>query len=134
MALASDLMGLGMPSHLARREASGGSASSLQIAAAGSSFTNATALGGQQYLVSVNSGTGGIILPAVGGDNGCLLGDAFVVNNATASGITLYAQSGSTISSNGSNAAASVGASVGPHTAGTAYPVTATQWVWVRGG
>ena len=133
MALASDLMGLGMPSHLARREASGGSPTSLQVAAAGTTFSNATALGGQQYLVSVNSGTGGLILPAVGGDNGCLLGDAFVVNNATGSGITLYAQSGSTISSNGSNAAASIGVSVGVHAAVTVYPVTSTQWIALRG-
>lgn len=134
MALASDLMGLGMSPHLARREASGGSPSSLQVAAAGSDFTGATKLGGQQYLVSVNSGTGGLILPAVGGDNGCLLGDSFTVNNATASGITLFAQSGASLSSNGSNAAASVGLSVGPHTAVTVYPVTSTQWISVRGG
>lgn len=133
MALASDLMGLGMPSHLARREASGGSPSSLQVTAAGSDFNSATKLGGQQYLVSVNAGTGGLILPAVGGDNGCLLADQFVVNNTTASGITLFAQSGSSISSNGSNAAASVGLSVGVHAAVTVFPVTATQWIAVRG-
>src|SRR5690349_5577289 len=114
MSMASDLMGLGLSPHLARRIASGGagSASSLQIAAAGAAQSTATAIGGQQYLVSVNSGTGGVILPALGGDNGCLLGDEFFVNNATGSGVVLYAETAVNLSFGGSNIAGSTGISL----------------------
>lgn len=134
--LASDLIGLGLSSHLARRLANGGagSSTSLQIAAAGSTAANATQIGGQQFFVSVNSGTGGVTLPAIGGDNGALLADDFIINNATGSTITCFMPTtGGNISAAGSNIAGSTGVSILSHTTWTLYPVSSTQWVGVKG-
>jgi|SRR6185369_2562502 len=98
MALASDLMGLGLPPLIASHIAEGG-IGPLTITAAGTTFATSTRLGVNQQVVACSTAGGSagaaIALPAVGGDNGCLLADPFVVCNTTSSqSLVVYASSG----------------------------------------
>ncbi len=134
MALASDLMGLGTAPLLAAHTAQAGTGP-LTITAAGTAFASATRLGVTQFLASCTnaggSGSTAISLPAVGGDNGCLLGDSFVVNNLTATqSLTLFASSGVAISVGATNTSSTT---IAVHTTMTLYPITTTQWVGVKG-
>ena len=130
MAKKSDLMGLGMPVFLSQRMATEPS----QVTAAGATRASATVLGGDQYLVCVTGTNGGVglQLPQVGGSNGCLLGDDFIINalNATAS---VYPGSGVTISVGAASYSTGTGVVVELHTATTFYPITSTQWIGLKG-
>jgi len=130
MAKKADLMGLGMPIFLAQRMATEPSV----VTAAGATRASATVLGGDQYLVCVTGTNGGVgvQLPQVGGSNGCLLGDGFTINGlyATAS---VYPGSGVTISIGAASYSTGTGVPVEINTATTFYPITATQWIGVRG-
>lgn len=131
MSLAIDLMGLGMPPTQALRNSNGG-AGPLTAVAAGNSFATALRLGGAQYVVSCSNadGTKGLALPPVGGDNGALLADDFVINNAGTTSLVLFASSGVTISVAGSNTSST---KIQSHTTMTLFPISATQWVGVAG-
>src|SRR5881227_287999 len=104
MALASDLMGLGIPHLLASRLANGG-IGPLTITAAGSAFSSSTKIGCSQYVVSCSNatGTGALGLPAVGGDVGAMLADDFVINNAGTTSLQIFTSTAVLISMNGSN-------------------------------
>ena len=121
----TDLMGLGMPPFLAERMAD--CDTNIIVAAAGTSVGTATALGRSQYLVSVQSGTGGVKLPPVGGDNGCLIGDDFYINNQSGATITVYA-SGANFSLGGASTAGATGVAVSNHQMLTVFVITATGW------
>jgi hypothetical protein len=130
MALASDLMGLGVSPLIAAKTASAG-IGPVTIVAAGGTFGSATRIQCTQYLVSNSTGGGlAVALPAVGGDNGAFLGDDFVINNATTASLNVFCSSGVTISVSGSNTSSTVMTS---HTTMTCYPITTTQWVGVKG-
>jgi hypothetical protein len=134
MNLASDLMGLGVSPLIASRTSNGGSGP-ITITAAGTAFASATRLGCTQYFVTCTTagGSGGaaISLPVVGTDNGALLADDFVVNNATATqSLTIFASSGVAISVGGTNTSSTT---VSVHTSMTLYPVSTTQWIGVKG-
>lgn len=132
MSLAQDLMGLGTGPLLAAHGATAGTGP-LTITPAGSSYATSTKIGSFQYLCSVSSGTTGttgVGLPTVGGDAGCLLGDNFIVNNATGSSLIVYAPSGVNISAGGSN---SNTFTMTTHTSAAFYAITTTQWVGVKG-
>jgi len=127
----SDLMGLGMPVFLAQRMATEPSL----VTAAGVTRASATPINGDQYLVVMigsNAG-GGFQLPSIGGQNGCLLGDDFTINAlyATAS---LYPGPGCTISIGAGSYSTGTAVPIELHTASSFYPVTATQWIGVKGG
>src|SRR5258706_5454932 len=104
MALAADLMGLGVSPLIAARTASGG-IGPLTIVAAGSSFATAAKIQCTQFLVS-NSTNGGlsVALPTVGGDGGAFLGDDFLINNAASASLNVFCSSGVNISVGGTNA------------------------------
>ena len=130
MSLHSDLMGLGISPLISARTATAGTGP-LTIVAAGGSFTSATRIQCTQYLVSNSTGGGlSIALPAVGGDNGALIGDDFIINNATTASLNVFCSSGVTISVSGLNTSSTTMSS---HTTMTCYPITTTQWVGVKG-
>ena len=134
MALASDLMGLGVAALQAQRTANAG-LGPLTITAAGSAFASATRLGCSQYLTSCGnaSGTNGIALPLVGTDNGCLLGDDFIINNLNSTNsLLIFTSTGVALSVGGSNNSGT-GTSVQVHTTLTCFPISTTQWIGVRG-
>lgn len=130
MAKKTDLMGLGMPVFLAQRMA----AEPTLVTGAGASRASATPLGGDQYLVVMigSNGGGGFQLPQVGGQNGCLLGDDFVIN-ALYDNAAVYPGPGMTISIAGGSYSTGTAVPVTQHTAISFYPVTATQWIGVKG-
>jgi hypothetical protein len=131
MSLASDLMGLGVSPLLAARTAQGG-IGPLTITAAGSSFATATRIQCQQYLASCSNadGTVALSLPVVGTDNGALLADDFVINNAGTTSLRVFLSSGVTISIGGVNTSF---CTIALHTSMTCYPITTTQWIGVKG-
>ena len=127
----TDLMGLGMPYQLAARLAT----EPLVATAAGGTRASATAIGGVQYLTCFNNSNSGAgaVLPVLGGDLGCLMGDDFIVNNQIVGGMTLYAPAGMAISMGGSLASGSGGVALSSHTTATFYPVSSSTWVGVQG-
>ncbi len=136
MALASDLMGLGITNLMAAKTANGGTGP-ITITAAGTGFSTSTRLGVTQFVTTCStagdSGGACISLPPVGGagKDGCLLADMFVINNATTgNSLYVFASSGVLISSGGSNNSVAL---IGLHTTLTCYPISTTQWVGVRG-
>lgn len=132
MSLSQDLMGLGISPLQAAHSATAGTGP-LTIVPAGSTYATSTKMGAFQYLCSVNTGTTGttgIGLPIVGGDTGCLLGDNFVVNNATATNLIVYAPTAVNISAGGSNANT---LTIATHTTCTFYAISTSQWVGVKG-
>lgn len=130
MALASDLMGLGVSPLLAQRTASGGNGP-LTITAVGATFGSATRIQASQFLVS-NTTAGGlsVALPAVGGDNGAFLADDFIINNRAAASLNVFASTGVAISANGTNNSQIV---LSSHQTLTVYPISTTQWIGVLG-
>lgn len=97
MALATDLMGLGLPSRLAARIAVGG-VGAIAVTAAGSAFASATRIRGEQRLAVVTGadGTTAVSLPAVSGDVN--IGDMFIIHNSDAAdSLQIYGSSGVTI-------------------------------------
>ena len=134
MALASDLMGLGIQPLLAARTATAGNGP-ITMFAAGSTFATANRIQCTQFIVSVANadGTKGVSLPPIGGDNGAFLADDFVINNATPSGtasLFIFASTGVTISIAGTLSAVT---SLSSHQTLTAYPISTTQWVGIKG-
>ena len=131
MATKSNLMGMGINPIPARRLAT----DPQTISSQGATRASATAIGGDQYFVSVtgsNSGSG-VVLPVVGGDNGALLGDDFIINNQLTATIQVYGPTGTTISIFGSNVSGSAGFGLSTHNSVTLYPITASAWMGVAG-
>lgn len=134
MALSTDLMGLGVSPLQAAHTASGGTGPVFSGTLAGttSAFSTNNRLGCYQFVVTVSAGvsTGGVCLPLVGSDNGCLIADQFIINNSGTTCILLFASSGVSISTGASNTSFTV---IAVHTTMTAFPISTTQWVGVKG-
>ena len=127
-------MGLGVSPLQALRSSNGGNGP-LTLAAGGTTFATSARIQSAQYFVSVSGagGSGGaaVSLPMVGTDNGALLADDFVVNNLSATQtLTVFASTGVTISTSGSNTSSTT---MAIHTSATFYPLTSTQWICVKG-
>lgn len=132
MALASDLMGLGLPGMLAQQMATGG-IGPVTITAAGSAFSTATRIKCDQRLVLCTNadGTVAVSLPIFGTDNGALIGDQFIISNAHATNsLQIFGSSGVLICGNGSNGSQYTALAC---TNVIMFPVTSTQWVAVKG-
>ncbi len=142
MALASDLQGLGVPPLLSSKLAGGGTGP-LTILPAGTTYATSKELGVTQFLVTTASGAASVAatavigLPTIGGDTGCLLGDAFVINNSFGtSSIQIIASTSVLISGQGSLSSKQ---SLQLHATAILYPVQATlatttaNWVMVAG-
>ena len=134
MSLATDLMGFGVSPAQAAQQSTGGTGPLTMVTGSTSSASAATTprIGKFQYVVSVNGGvsTGGVLLPSVGGDTGCLLADDFIVNNAGTTTIFLFASSGVTVSVGATNTSFT---QIALHTTMTLYPISTTQWIGVKG-
>jgi hypothetical protein len=133
MSLAQDLMGLGISPLQAAHTASAGTGPVTAVAT-GTSYGTATKIGAYQFLVSVtgvsSTTVSGLALPAVGGDAGCLIGDDFIVNNATTSPVVVYAPANVNISGRGVN---QNNISLNTHTTATLFSITTSQWICVVG-
>jgi hypothetical protein len=130
--LASDLQGLGVSPWVAAHVANAGTGP-LTITAAGSNFATATRIGITQLIMfcTNTNGTTAISLPKVGGDNGCLLGDIFIINNGNGSNsLTVYASTGVAISVAGTNTSS---ATIAANTGASYFPISTTQWIGVKG-
>lgn len=129
MATKANLMGMGISPIQARRMAT----DPQTITAAGGSQASATAIGGDNYFVSViaSNGGAGLQLPAVGGDNGALLGDDYIINNQLTASITVFGPTGSTISISGNNISGSAGFGMSTHKSVTLWPITASSWLGI---
>jgi hypothetical protein len=135
MALASDLIGLGVSPLIAARTANAGIGPLTMNGVSGAaSFASSSKLQCTQYLVSLSNAANntpyGIALPTVGGDAGAFLGDDYVINNASSATLNIFCSAGVTISVAASNTSST---SLQTHTTLTCYPITTTQWVGVRG-
>lgn len=136
MALASDLMGLGVSPLQAARTATGGTGP-LTITAAGSTYSGSTKLGCCQFVVTSNSATGTSVgLPVIGGDNGVLLADDFCINNQGSSSLFIFASTGVLISGQTSLSSKQT---IQQHQTATLYPVSGTytaalaNWIMIVG-
>jgi len=128
MATKQNLMGMGVGPILARRQAT----DPQTAAAVGSSQASAFQIGGDQYFLSftsITAGQGACSLPAVGGDNGALLGDDYIINNQTAATLEVFGPTGTSISISGSNQSLSSGISLSIHKSLTLYPITSSSWM-----
>ncbi len=136
MALAQDLMGLGISPLQAAHTASGGTGPVFSggiLTSSTSVFANSNRIGAYQFVVTISNGvsTTGVCLPSVGSDSGCLIADDFVINcSGGTTCMLLFASSGVSISTGGSNTSFTT---LAPHTSITLYPVSTTQWIGVKG-
>lgn len=132
MATKANLMGLGVNPLQARRMAT----EPVLVLSQGATRASATPIGGDQYLICVTATGGGngsgVALPAVGGDNGALLGDDYIINNQIASTLQVFGPIGSTISVSGNNVSGSAGIDIQMHTSMTFWPITSTSWLGIR--
>jgi len=136
MALSSDLMGLGVNPLQAARTATGGTGP-LTITPAGTSFATSTKIGCTQFLVTSTGAAGACLgLPAIGGDNGALIADDYIINNQGTATLQVFASTSVLISVNGT---ISSRVSMTTHTTMTLYPTTAVlatgtaNWVGTLG-
>jgi len=137
MALASDLMGLGVSPLIAARTATGG-IGPLTITPVGTTFASATKIGATQFLVTASNFANGLAigLPGIGTDNGAFLADDYIINNQGTSSLLVIASTSVYISMNGS---LTVVQRVQSHSTATFYPVQATytsgtaNWIGVSG-
>lgn len=127
-----ELMGLGMPYPQANVLGILPIITSVSGAAVGS----ATQVGGQQYLIIItasNSGSG-LKMPQVTGDNGCLPGDTFTIQNNLSASIAIYAANNAagsavTFYGNGVSAAGTTGFSIPTGMTSILRPINTSTWV-----
>jgi hypothetical protein len=136
MATKSNLMGLGLPAPLANRMGDCLEAGT-SITAQGATQASAYQIGGSQYVVNVTASSSGccVSLPAIGGDNGALIGDDFVITlNMSGGSCTVFAPGASTvINQGGAQISASTGVSVSAYKVGTYVAVTPSVWAGMMG-
>ena len=127
MALATDLMGLGLPGQLALVLSTGGSAlaNGLAITAAGNSYaTGATMLAEKRmYTCSNGNNTLSLSLPAIAGN--AAIGVEYTVVNTGTDTVVIWAPSGVTISARGTNTSRVL---VGAGTAIVLFPCSTAAW------
>lgn len=99
MALAQELMGLGVPPQLASRIATAG-AGPVTVAATGTGSVSAAKIYGTQYVVSV-TGAGHVIMPSPSAATAPLISDSFVINNGTSDSVTVWPPAGVTVNIGG---------------------------------
>ena len=135
MATQSDLMGLGVPVYHAERLGV-----TPRIATAfGTSAGSANPIGPTGYLTFCLTGTSSFLLPPVGGANGCLLGDTFIIANMSGASVQIYAAntpqgSAVTIFFKAASLAGTTGASLQSGFPAIFKPITVSTWVALVGG
>jgi hypothetical protein len=91
MTQSSDLTGLGVPPLQAERLATAG-IGPITVNVQGSVYATGYPIKNAQYLIYIppTSGAGVLSLPPIGGDNGALIGDDFIIANGTAAVVSIY--------------------------------------------
>ena len=125
MATKENLMGLGVPHHLAARLGR----TPVLATAQGTTIADGRISGGEEYDIAVATGTGGIVLRSPASVGGYLLGDEIWVANLTASSISLFIRNGVSVVVDGTSVSGSLGVSVGTCQICIAKPITASTWV-----
>lgn len=134
--LAQDLMGFGIPGPLAQRLANGGTGPTT-LTAAGTNAAGAAAILAEDYIVYVNAGSGGVILPTpkpANGADGPMIYDDYVIHNALGGNLLVYMPSGTTINIGGASYT-----NAAPYTLATLKTLTlwtgptSTQWFGLGG-
>lgn len=128
MALDVHLMGLGVAPIQAARTANGGTGP-VTGTAKGTSATTALQITGTQFVVSITATSGGgcVTLPGLGGsDNAATVADDFIVHNATAGNLTVFAPSGMTVNIGGAQYSGASPFTLAQFKTLTFYPITAT--------
>jgi hypothetical protein len=136
MALASDLMGLGVSPLIAARTATGG-IGPLTITAAGTTYAASAKIGTAQFLVSASpSSVLSVGLPAIGSDAGAFLADDYIINNQGSATLQVRVSTSVLISMNGSISSVQ---QLLAHTTATFYPILVSttagtaNWIGVGG-
>lgn len=125
-------MGLGLHPFLASKIAR----NPRSVTAQGATLASGSRIGNQTqiaYVVTTNSGSG-LVLPNVGGDQGCLLGDDILVVNGLQAGIVVYASNSATFLGFGVSASGNTGVAIATANTAIFYSLTATTWAVVVGG
>lgn len=127
MSLDQNLMGLGLAPALAVRIANAGSGPIAMAASA-----SGVQIGSRQNVIFVNSGSGKVILPVIGGsDTAPEIGDDFFIHNGLSSTLTVTIPSGVTVSLQGSGQTSSF--TIATHQNVSLWVVSATQWMGQAG-
>lgn len=127
MSLDQNLMGLGMPAAQAVRIANGGTGP-VSFAASASAPT----IGSRQNVIFVNSGSGKITLPTIGGsDTAPEIADDFFIHNGLSGVLTVVIPSGVSVSLQASNQTGSF--TINTHQNVSLWVVSATQWMGQAG-
>jgi hypothetical protein len=136
--LKKDAIGLGMGPFLAERIADAPDGLATPITGVGGTLASAYVIGRSQYLIFVHGSNSGksVLLPGVGGDSGCLLGDAFtIINNADANGsLTVYGPKGTSIIQSSSVISGSLGVSISSGFTATFWAISTTTWACLNSG
>ena len=138
MALAQDLMGLGVSPLVAQRTATAGIGPVAVTAVAGAaSYASGFKIGSAQFLITASpSAVAGVSLPAIGTDGGAFLADDYIINNQGSATLQVRASTGVLISVNG---ALSSLASIVAHTTTVFWSVSSTytagtaNWIGISG-
>lgn len=127
MATKENLMGLGVPMHVARRLGR----TPVNVTAAGTTISDGTVIGGDQYDAVVATGTGGIVLrsPASAGSE-VLLGDEYYITNITAASVALFVRN-ALIYVNGLSVSGTGGISIGVGQSCIIRPISASTWTCI---
>jgi hypothetical protein len=128
MALASDIMGLGVPAAQARHMSIGGTGPT-SAAAAGTTWATATLIRNNQYFISVTTGqdgAAGLALPTAP-----LPTDQYIVNNRSQTIMVVFAPVGVVISIGGT---ATSYAALATHATHIFYPISSSAWCAVKSG
>lgn len=135
MATPSNLMGLGVPNFQAGRL--GMAVTSVTVA--GATAGAATQLGGFPgiYVINASNSGSGVALPQVGGQNGSLLSDEFIVANIIGATIYVYANandagSAVTFYGDGVSTAGTTGISVATGFNAMFRPITMSTWIYTK--
>ena len=128
MTTSDNLIGVGVPSLHARFLGRNPGA----VTAVGSSLASAAAIQ-RDTQVAIVTGTGGVALPPIGGDTGCLLTDEYAVVNRTASDISVYAPGGVQIVASGASATGTTGCIVSAATVTKFIACTVSLWAGLKG-
>lgn len=130
MAKTTDLMGLGM-AHMVANVL--GNTPTIATAF-GATIASANPIGNYQHLTLCLTGTSSFLLPQVGGDTGCLLGDEFIVANMTTASVKVFinntaAGSAVTMYGGAASTAGTTGVTLVAGMVGQFNAITVSTWI-----
>ena len=130
MAQFQDLMGVGVNPQLANLV----DVTINSVIPSGSSFASATPIGSSPDIAVITATNNGsfLALPTLGGTNGCLAGDVFIILNTLGASITVTAPTGYNIVGTGASAVGTTGVTVATNKQNIFWAVTGSTYCWFR--